>query len=527
MEDTVKLAVEAEKTFNNCNQLLLTLVDDHILVDQLKNVHKSVKNVKVLQPRFVPQTRYIVEVADIDDVPSVMNTLMEHNFKGKRVQIKLLDHNGYLDLDPYKLEVKNLPPNISNCDLKQLFPLSTGYKLSSAETNASTITVIVHFENVKDAISSFKTMHLINYKDNVLSIKFVRRNVNDSLNEETNPHAKKRPNADHFDNERIKSEGNEEVNIPYRREIEHNAQANTQITDTLIVHNLPSTMEEKQILTLFPSLCRYKFLYKTTSKSCIIRFKTAPEAVAAYTNCEKIYMSRIMQVDFYDKEIDESAHRASKIARFRRDKATNQQQSEKIAPIPNDYISFENNLKKEFEPHSENQEEDSLTLRVKNLPSNTTKEDLRQLFPKHCKCQLKVEKTEDCASALIHFLTTTAANNACKSMQNKPFRGHVLSINFKSKPVKVNPFAASKANNSTFDSSTAQNDTPVLRSSTYVLTDLNGDFVAEDDVECKSEDNYSIEGDFDVNSDTNNDYESDEEYQGKDLTGSILRFDED
>lgn len=81
-------------------------------------------------------------------------------------------------------------------------------------------------------------------------------------------------------------------------------------------------------------------------------------------------------------------------------------------------------------------------------------------------------------------------------MQNKPYRGHVISISFKSKPVKVNPFTTNDASNSTFDSCSSQNDTPALRS-TYVLTDLNGDVVAEDDIECKSEDNYCVQDDFD------------------------------
>lgn len=181
MEDDVKLAVEAEKIFNNSNLLLMTFVDDNISTDALKTIHSGVKNVKSLQSGFVPQTRYIIEVTDIFDVPSVITALMEHNFDGRQVEVKLLEkcNDGYFGLDPCKLEVKNLSNNISTCDLKQLFPLSTDYVfICTPETNVNLKTVIVHFANVQDAISCFKTVNLVKYNDNILSIKFFRKNVN-------------------------------------------------------------------------------------------------------------------------------------------------------------------------------------------------------------------------------------------------------------------------------------------------------------------------------------------------------------
>lgn len=77
-------------------------------------------------------------------------------------------------------------------------------------------------------------------------------------------------------------------------------------------------MERNEILTLFPSLCQYKFLQKTSSKSCIISFETAAEAATVYKTCDNIYMSRILQIDFYDKQLDESSYRSPKTARFSR-----------------------------------------------------------------------------------------------------------------------------------------------------------------------------------------------------------------
>lgn len=85
-------------------------------------------------------------------------------------------------------------------------------------------------------------------------------------------------------------------------------------------------------------------------------------------------------------------------------------------------------------------------------------------------------------------------------MKNKSFRGRALSIRFKSKSFKVNPFAVKTANNSVTkqsNSSPSGSSQSNTRSSLFILKDLNGDFIIEDDVECKSEDNYSDDDDLD------------------------------
>lgn len=292
METDVQQAIEAEKTFNKRNLLLVTFIEEEVNTNTFKQLHRSVQEVHLLQPEFSPKCRYIIEVQDLFDIHTVKDIIMKHNFENRQVHVEFLQkfNDSYTNLDPYKLQVNNLPSTISPRELKQLYPLSTDYTFLLLESKSRS--VLVHFSKVQDSITAYKTTNFMQYQSNILTVKFYRKDIY-----KTTQTPKKRNFTEDRDIEFLEST---EDDIIKWKDIQTKALKDKKVSDILLVHNLPMNTTGNEILELFPNLHRYKFIPEYKTKTCIVRFKKVEDAVKMYKESDNIFQSNILQIDFYD-----------------------------------------------------------------------------------------------------------------------------------------------------------------------------------------------------------------------------------